>query len=179
MRRDETGSGFVSEAEAEAARKLAEALEGGDGAGADAGALAAVRLLASLRERPGDDLAVHRGAALAAQAVRSATRRRVAVRLLTPLAAALVLAAGLAGSRWAVSPRVPDDVLATREAQARAALESLATDPSGYREARADALLAGLAASRFDSYRRERSSGTAGTTATQPSPRETPSGGRS
>lgn len=179
MKRDEAGCGFVSEAEAEAARRLADALEGGDGAGADAEALAAVRLLSSLGERPGDDLAARRGAAGAALAVRAASRRRLAVRLLAPLAAALVLAAGLAGSRRSVSPHVPDEVLAAKEAEARAALESLATDPAGFREARADSLLAGLSASRFDAYRRERSSGIAGTAASQPSPRETPTGGRS
>jgi hypothetical protein len=179
VRTDGTGNEIVSEAEAEAARKLAEAVEGGDGAGADAEALAVVRLLASLRERPGDELAARRGALAAAEALRAATRKRRAVRLLAPLAATLVLAAGLAAGRRVVPNRVAEDVLAAREAQARAALAGLVSGPSEVRTARAVALLAGLSASRFDTYRRERSAGTAELATTRPSPRGTPSGGRS
>ena len=176
--RDERENGSVSEAEVEAARSLADAIEGGDGAGADAGALAAVRLLAALRGSPADELAARRGALAAADALRAAARRRRAVRLLAPLAAALVLAAGVAGGRRVLPVRVANDVLAAREAEARAALEGLAADPSGFRADRSEALLADLAASRFDTYRRERAS-TAEAAATSSSPRGTPSGGRS
>ena len=179
MRTDETGNEIVSEAEAEAARNLAEAIDGGDGAGADAEALAVVRLLASLQERPGDELAARRGALAAAQALRAVARKRRAARLLAPLAAALVLAAGLAGGRRVLPIRVGEDVLAAREAEARAALEGLVSDPSEVRTARADALLADLAAGRFDTYRRERSAGTAELAATRPSTSATPAGGRS
>jgi hypothetical protein len=179
VRDDGTGNEAVSEAEAEAARRLAEAVEGGDGSGADAETLAVVRLLASLRERSGDELAARRGALAAAEALRAAARKRRAVQLIAPLAATLVLAAGLAGGRRVPPVRVAEDVLAAREAEARAALEGLVSDPSEVRTARADALLAGLSASRFDTYRRERSAGAAESAATSPSPRETPSGGRS
>lgn len=176
--RDERENGTVSEAEVEAARSLADAVEGGDGAGADAEALAAVRLLAALREKPGDALAARRGALAAAEALRAAARRRRAVRLLAPLAAALVLAAGLAGGRRVLPIRVADDALAAREAAARAAVEGLVADPAGFRAARSEALLADLAASRFDTYRRERAVPAEAAAAT-PSPRGTPSGGRS
>ena len=179
MRTDETGNEAVSEAEAEAARKLAEAIERGDGSGADSEALAVVRLLASLRERSGDELAARRGALAAAEALRAAARKRRAVRLLAPLAAVLVLAAGLVASRRVPPIRVAEDVLAAREAEARAALEGLVSDPSAYRAARADALLAGLTASRFDSYRRERWAGAAESLAPSPSPGGIPSGGTS
>ena len=177
MSRDDLGIGIVTAAEAEAARRLADAVDGGDGAGADAGALAAVRLLASLREQPGDELAARRGAADAVFALRAAARRRLVVRVLAPLAAALVLAVGLAGRR-AVPPRATEELVAGREAQARAAIASLAGDPSGFRSVRAESLLARLSESRFDSYRRERAAalGKGGETKTVPT--ESPSGGR-
>ena len=176
--RDEREDATVSEAECEAARSLADAVEGGDGAGADAEALAAVRLLSALRGSSGDELAARRGALAAAAALRAAARRRRSVRVLAPLAAALVLAAGLVGGRRVLPIRVANDVLAAREAEARAALEGLAADPSGFRAARSEALLADLAANRFDTYRRERAPATEAA-ATSPSPRGTPSGGRS
>lgn len=177
--RDEREVGIVTAAEERAARSLADAIEGGDGAGADAEALAAVRLLAALRGIPADDLAARRGALAAEAALRAAVRRRHAVRLLAPLAAALVLAAGLAGGRR-VPPirRVADEVLAERQAEARAAVAGLASTSSSFRAARSEALLADLAASRFDTYRRERAAATEAA-ATSPSPSGTPSGGRS
>jgi hypothetical protein len=171
-------AGPVTAAEAEAARRLADAVDGRDGAGADAESLAAVRLLASLREYPGDELAARRGAARAASALRAAARKRLAVRILAPLAAALVLAAGLSGRR-AVPPRGLEETLAEREAQARAVLASFAADPSGFRSDRAESVLARISVSRFDSYRRERSAVLETVRTTKPVPSETPSGGRS
>ncbi|MRR11529.1 hypothetical protein EG835_03420, partial [bacterium] len=135
MNRDDLETGPATAAEAEAARRLAEALEGGDGAGADVEALAVIRLLASLREHPRDELAARRGGAGAASALRAEARKRLAVRLLAPLAAALVLAAGLAGRR-VVSPAASETTLAEREARARAALAELASEPSRFRSAR-------------------------------------------
>lgn len=177
MNRGDLETGPVSAAEAEAARRLADALDGGDGAGADAEALAVTRLLSSLRAYPVDELAARRGAASAALALRAAARKRRAVRLLAPLAAALVLAAGLSGRR-AVSPAGLEETLAAREARARAALSSLAADPSGFRSDRAVSLFAQLAESRFDSYRRERATTVGGSGASKTVPSETPSGGR-
>ena len=120
MNRDELETGPVTAAEADAARCLADAVAGGDGVGADAEAVAVVRLLASLREMPRDEVAARRGSARAASALRAEARKRLAVRILAPLAAALVLAAGLSGRR-AVSPAATEVTLAEREAQARAA----------------------------------------------------------
>lgn len=177
MNRDGLETGPAIAAEAEAARRLADAIDGGDGAGADAEALAVTRLLASLRAYPGDELAVRRGAARAALAFRVAARRRLAFRILAPLAAALVLAAGLSGRRT-VPPAASEVTLAEREAEARAALALLAADPSGFRSDRAESLLARLAESRFDSYRRERASAVWGSGASKTVPSETPSGGR-
>ena len=177
MNRDDLETGPVTAEEAEAARRLADALEGGDGAGADVESLAVVRLLASLREHPADELAARRGAARAALALRAEARKRIAVRVLAPLAAALILAAGLSGRR-PVPPAASEVTLAEREAQARAALARLATDPSGFRSDRAEALLAKLSESRFDSYRRKRSSALGESGAPKPVPSETPSGGR-
>ncbi len=177
MNRDDLETGPVTAAEAEAARRLADALEGGDGAGADAESLAVVRLLASLREHPADELAARRGAARAALAFRAEARRRLSVRVLAPLAAALVLAAGLSGRR-PVPPADSEVTLAEREAQARAALATLAADPSGFRFDRAESLLAKLSESRFDSYRRERAFPVEESGAAKPVPSETPSGGR-
>ncbi len=177
MNRDDLETGPGTPAEAEAARRLADAIDGGDGAGADAEALAVTRLLASLRAHPGDELAARRGAARAALALRAVARKRFAFRVLAPLAAALVLAAGLAGRR-SVPPAGLEETLAAREAQARAALSSLAADPSGFRSDRAESLLAQLAESRFDSYRRERATTVGESGATKPVPSGTPSGGR-
>jgi hypothetical protein len=177
VNRDELETGPTTAAEAEAARRLAEALDGGDGAGADAQALAVARLLASLREHPWDEVAARRGAARAASALRAEARKRLAVRVLAPLAAALVLAAGLSGRR-PVPPPVSEVTLAEREAQARAALANLAADPSGFRSNRAESLLAKLSGSRFDSYRRERVSTLGESGETKPVPGETPSGGQ-
>lgn len=175
---DDLEPGAVNPAEARAARHLADAVSGGDGAGADAGALAAVRLLASLREWPRDELAARRGAARATGALRTVARRRLAVRLLAPLAAALVLAAGLSGRR-SVSPSAAETALAEREVEARAALARLASDPSRFRSARAESLLAGLSDRRFESFRRERAATLGEGDSSKPVPRETPSGGRS
>ena len=177
VNRDELETGPVTAAEAQAARHLADALDGGDGAGADAEALAVTRLLASLGEHPRDELAARRGAARAASALRTEARKRLAVRLLAPLAAALVLAAGLSGRRG-VPPAASEVTLAEREAEARAALARLAADPSGFRSDRAESLLAKLSESRFDSYRRERASALGESDASKPVPSETPSGGR-
>lgn len=177
MNRDDLETGPVTAAEAEAARRLADAIEGGDGAGADAESLAAVRLLASLGAHSGDEVAARRGAARAASVLRAAARKRLAVRVLAPLAAALVLAAGLSGRR-AVPPAGLEETLAEREARARVALSSLAADPSGFRSDRAESLLARLSESRFESYRRERASTLGESGASKPGPRGTPSGGR-
>ena len=177
MNRDDLETGPATAAEAEAARRLADAIDGGDGAGADAEALAVTRLLSSLRAYPGDELAARRGAARAALALRVAARRRLAFRILAPLAAALVLAAGLSGRR-SVPPAASEVTLAAREAQARAALADLGADPSGFRSDRAESLLARLVERRFDSYRRERASAVWGSGASKTVPSETPSGGR-
>lgn len=176
--RDEHETGTVTEAEDRAARRLAEALDGGDGAGADAEALAVVRLLSALRDRPGDDLAARRGALAAEAALRAEARKRRVVHLLAPLAAALVLAAGLAGGRRVPPIRVAEEVLAARQAEARAAVARVASASSSLRAARTEALLAELSASRFDAYRRERVAVT-GVSAASPPPSGTPSGGRS
>lgn len=151
----------ASAEERQAARRLAEALEGGDPAGADPEALAAARLLASLREIPRDVLAARRGAHRAVSEARAASRRRRSRRFLVPLAAALVLAAGLAGRR--VRPiRVREDVLAEREVAARRALAALTSRDDDAREERARALLARLAGTRFETLRRERAAELAG-----------------
>lgn len=170
-------TGPVTAAEADAARCLADAVAGGDGAGADAEAVAVVRLLSSLREMPRDEVAARRGAARVASALRAAARKRRAVRTLAPLAAALALAAGLSGRR-AVSPPATEVTLAEREARARAAVASLAADPSGFRSDRAESLLAKLSERRFESYRRERAFPLGESGAPKPVPSETPSGGR-
>ena len=177
MNCDDLGAGPVTATEAEAARRLAEAIDGGNGAGADAEALAVARLLSSLRAYPGDELAARRGAAHAALAFRAAARKRLAFRALAPLAAALVLAAGLSGRR-SFPPAASEVTLTERETQARAALARLAADPSGFRSDRAGSLLARLTESRFDSYRRERASALETVHAPKPAPSETPSGGR-
>jgi hypothetical protein len=151
----------VSAEEAAAARSLAEALEGGDGSGADPDALAAARLLASLRESPSDDLAARKGALRVAEAARTAARRRKARRFLAPLAAAVVLAAALAGRRPS-GASVTEDLLVQREAAAREALEELVSDSPDANAERAHALLDQVTESRFEKLRRQRAAELAG-----------------
>jgi hypothetical protein len=145
----------VSAEEAAVARSLAEALEGGNGSGADPDSLAVARLLASLRESPRDDLAARRGALRVAAAARAAARRRRARHFLAPLAAAVVLAAGLAGRRPA-GALVTEDLLVQREAAAREALEELVSDSQDADAERVRALLDQVTASRFEKLRRQR-----------------------
>ena len=177
MSRDDLETGPVTAVEAQAARRLADAVDGGDGAGADAEALAAVRLVASLRRRPRGAPPARRGATRAALALRAAARRRFAVRVLAPLAAALVLASGLAGRR-AVPALAAEKLVAEREEEARAVIASLANDASGFRSARAELLFARLSESRFEAYRRERAASLVASGVTKPVPSETPTGGR-
>lgn len=155
----------ASAGEAAAARAFAEALEGRGGTGADPEALAVARLLASLREEPGDELAARRGALRLAAATRAAVRRRALRRLAAPLAAALVLAAALAGRR-AAGPAVSDELLARREAAAREALAGIVSGPEEAAAERARSLLSRLATSRFDELRRRWTAERAGAGAT-------------
>lgn len=116
----------VTPEEAEAARRLAEALEGGDPLSADPDALSAARLIASVGEaaRPADEIRPRRlRRALVAEASGRARRRRQALGL----AAAAALAAGLLLplSRHLATPTT-EALLAAREREARAAVERLA-----------------------------------------------------
>lgn len=171
------GGHLVSVAEAEAARRLAEALDGKDATGADPEALAAVRLLASLQDRPKDEVGRRRGGLDVTARVVAAARGRLIRRLLVPLAATLVLSAGLLGRRLA-PVHVSEDLLAAKEAAARQAFAALATDVDDLRSARAESLLADLSDRRFEAIRASRLSSPSASPDATPVPPESPQGGR-
>lgn len=153
--------GPPSAREMEEARRLAEALEGGNADFVDPEALAVARLLAALGQSPLDELASRRGAAQVARLAQKASRRRGLRKLLAPLAAAIVLAAGIAGRRPG-GPTVSEELLASREAAARKALAALVSGPEELAEQRSRQLIGRLSSNRFDDLRRRRAAGVAG-----------------
>lgn len=114
--------------EAEAARRLAEALEGGDPLAADPEALAAARLVASVARDGVDEVAARR---LRRALVAEASGRSRLLRRASGLAAAAAVAAGLLVPLLTRGPApVGEALLDERERAARAAVGSLAAaDP--------------------------------------------------
>ncbi|KAA0256585.1 MAG: hypothetical protein EDX89_00340 [Acidobacteria bacterium] len=109
--------------EAEAARRLAEALEGGDPFAADAEALAAARLIASVAGDEVDDVAARR---LRRALVAEASGRSRLLRRASGLAAAAAVAAGLLLPLLSRRPAPAGEALLDeRERAARTAVGSL------------------------------------------------------